>query len=279
MRANKKCWETVTILIASLVILSVPVSAGRQYNPTLGRFMQPDPIVQNYYNPQNLNRYSYTLNNPMKYTDPTGHVVVYVGGLGSLGALLGGSGSGGLIASIDQSILLNSPNIHGLENTLGSFKAGYYKRGGWGYLSPQGSMAMEAGIAPFQQDIKEYGSPTFDYGFDAGEGYTGGLGIAVPREGKDFDYKNLNKFSVEGTVTLLPTDVNAPVPASVYGTQSNTQVNTVVDAPTIVNTASKAGAVVKNVFNTISRTFQEAVERSRARAEAIMAARKNRGRS
>ena len=46
---------------------------GRIYDPLLGRFLQPDPIVQEPYNSQNFNRYSYVLNNPLVYTDPTGY--------------------------------------------------------------------------------------------------------------------------------------------------------------------------------------------------------------
>ena len=46
---------------------------GRVYDPVLGRFLSPDPIVQAPYDGQSLNRYSYARNNPLKYTDPTGH--------------------------------------------------------------------------------------------------------------------------------------------------------------------------------------------------------------
>ncbi len=45
---------------------------GRVYDPTLGRFLSADPIVQSQFNPQSLNRYSYVLNNPLSYTDPSG---------------------------------------------------------------------------------------------------------------------------------------------------------------------------------------------------------------
>jgi RHS repeat-associated protein len=45
---------------------------ARYYDPTIGRFVSPDTIVQNYTNPQCFNRYSYVLNNPLKYVDPTG---------------------------------------------------------------------------------------------------------------------------------------------------------------------------------------------------------------
>lgn len=46
---------------------------ARYYNPKLGRFISPDPIVPSAFNPQSLNRYTYVLNNPVRYTDPTGH--------------------------------------------------------------------------------------------------------------------------------------------------------------------------------------------------------------
>ncbi|MDB4582941.1 FG-GAP-like repeat-containing protein [Draconibacterium sp.] len=48
---------------------------GRLYDPIVGRFLEPDPAVQNTFSTQNLNRYSYCLNNPLKYTDPTGWVM------------------------------------------------------------------------------------------------------------------------------------------------------------------------------------------------------------
>lgn len=46
---------------------------GRVYDPVLGRFLSPDPIVQAPGNSQSWNRYSYVFNNPMKYTDPSGY--------------------------------------------------------------------------------------------------------------------------------------------------------------------------------------------------------------
>jgi len=47
--------------------------AWRYYDPTLGRFIQPDTIIPNPFNPQEFNRYSYCNNNPLNYTDPSGH--------------------------------------------------------------------------------------------------------------------------------------------------------------------------------------------------------------
>lgn len=53
---------------------------GRVYDPTLGRFMSPDPFVQAPYNTQSYNRYSYVFNNPLSFTDPSGYYCVTTGG-------------------------------------------------------------------------------------------------------------------------------------------------------------------------------------------------------
>ncbi|QSQ18773.1 VCBS repeat-containing protein [Pyxidicoccus parkwayensis] len=45
---------------------------GRMYDPTLARFLSPDPLMKGPRTSQTLNRYSYVLNNPLRYTDPTG---------------------------------------------------------------------------------------------------------------------------------------------------------------------------------------------------------------
>ncbi len=46
---------------------------ARWHDQDIGRFVQADTVVPDWYNPQTLNRYSYTLNNPVKYRDPAGH--------------------------------------------------------------------------------------------------------------------------------------------------------------------------------------------------------------
>lgn len=46
---------------------------GRVYDPVLGRFLQPDPFIEDMTDLQDLNRYSYVGNNPLSYTDPTGY--------------------------------------------------------------------------------------------------------------------------------------------------------------------------------------------------------------
>ena len=46
---------------------------GRIYDPSIGRFLSPDPFIQAPEIAQNFNRYSYVLNNPLKFTDPSGY--------------------------------------------------------------------------------------------------------------------------------------------------------------------------------------------------------------
>ena len=48
---------------------------ARLYDPLLGRFLQPDPYVQDPDGTQNFNRYSYALNNPLRYTDESGEII------------------------------------------------------------------------------------------------------------------------------------------------------------------------------------------------------------
>lgn len=49
---------------------------ARLYDPLIGRFLSPDPYVQEAWNSQNYNRYSYCLNNPLKYYDPSGDLFI-----------------------------------------------------------------------------------------------------------------------------------------------------------------------------------------------------------
>jgi RHS repeat-associated protein len=56
---------------------------ARYYDPSLGRWSQPDSIISDQHNPQDWDRYVYSRNNPVKYTDPSGHSPTwwdYIGG-------------------------------------------------------------------------------------------------------------------------------------------------------------------------------------------------------
>ncbi|HEY4788280.1 MAG TPA: RHS repeat-associated core domain-containing protein, partial [Bacteroidales bacterium] len=64
---------------------------GRIYDPVLGRFLSPDPIVADPTSTQDYNRYSYCGNSPLMYTDPSGYIKAtqYRGIIG-----VGGGGGG-----------------------------------------------------------------------------------------------------------------------------------------------------------------------------------------
>jgi RHS repeat-associated protein len=54
-------------------MLGLYTYGARWYQPSLGRFLQPDTVVPEPGNPQSLNRYTYVYNNPLRYIDPSGH--------------------------------------------------------------------------------------------------------------------------------------------------------------------------------------------------------------
>jgi len=48
---------------------------ARWYDPSVGRFLNRDPLPGSRHNPLTLNRYTYALNNPTRFTDPNGRSV------------------------------------------------------------------------------------------------------------------------------------------------------------------------------------------------------------
>ena len=61
---------------------------ARLYDAALGRFLSPDPYVQNPLMTQNYNRYTYAMNNPLVYIDQDGELVWFVPVI--VGVLIGG---------------------------------------------------------------------------------------------------------------------------------------------------------------------------------------------
>ena len=49
---------------------------ARLYDPVIGRFISPDPYVQDAESTQGFNRYSYCLNNPLRYSDESGKFII-----------------------------------------------------------------------------------------------------------------------------------------------------------------------------------------------------------
>jgi RHS repeat-associated protein len=75
---------------------------GRVYDPRIGRFVSPDPIVQFPTFSQSYNRYAYVFNSPMSFTDPSGLALVSVTIDGKGGISV--SGPAGVIRSIASAI-------------------------------------------------------------------------------------------------------------------------------------------------------------------------------
>ncbi len=92
-------------------------TGARYYNPTQGRFTQPDPSGQE------QNRYTYASCNPINNSDPSGLSVCF--GLGAAGASLGVIGGGIFIASLFvDSTVIGLPEGLGLGVIAGLFGAG-----------------------------------------------------------------------------------------------------------------------------------------------------------
>ena len=69
---------------------------GRLYDPQLGRFLSPDPIVAAPGSSQSWNSYSYVSNSPLSYVDPGGQFQAGIGcNIGYVMCMNGGNTSGG----------------------------------------------------------------------------------------------------------------------------------------------------------------------------------------
>ena len=69
---------------------------GRIHDPTLGRFLSPDPLVADPGSAQAWNGYSYVSNSPMSHVDPSGMIQAGPGcNIGGVMCLGGGSGAAG----------------------------------------------------------------------------------------------------------------------------------------------------------------------------------------
>lgn len=82
---------------------------GRIYDPELGRFLSPDPIVQSPGFSQSWNRYSYVMNSPLSYTDPSGFVRQSASGLCRPPVCLNATGPDGSSGSVGGSTSVQMP--------------------------------------------------------------------------------------------------------------------------------------------------------------------------
>lgn len=103
---------------------------ARLYDPVLGRFLNPDPFVQEPGNSQNFNRYSYCLNNPLKYSDRNGKFFI------ELALVLAGAYIGGAVAN-DWQMNPFKWNYNSFNTYLGMGLGGLFGYvGGYGLANP-----------------------------------------------------------------------------------------------------------------------------------------------
>jgi RHS repeat-associated protein len=122
---------------------------ARLYDPVLGRFLSPDPYVQDPLFSQSYNRYSYALNNPLLYTDPTGEFffTAILGPLGMLidaacwGAVIGGATYTASVALSDGGFSNWNWGDFGKSAGIGAL-SGFVTAGIGQMFGPVGSMGL-----------------------------------------------------------------------------------------------------------------------------------------
>jgi peptidoglycan L-alanyl-D-glutamate endopeptidase CwlK len=121
---------------------------ARWYDPSMGRFLQPDPVIADPYDPQGLSRYSYVRNDPVGRVDPSGawslSANAYAGQIGNsgfTGIVLGLGFSGGGSYRVSASALIGGvPIAHYTQalQVLGNLAAAV-KVGGFQFFNQLGT--------------------------------------------------------------------------------------------------------------------------------------------
>jgi RHS repeat-associated protein len=148
---------------------------GRVVDPTLGRFLSPDPFVQDPSNTQSLNRYSYVFNNPLSATDPSGYlslkeaagivvgavVSYYVGPwAGNWVAGWGGAFASGIGNGIAAGAITGAAAGATSTVAMGGSASAAFRSAGYGALSGAvfGGVASKLGAdAGFWKEVGAYG--------------------------------------------------------------------------------------------------------------------------
>lgn len=133
---------------------------ARYYSPSLGRFLQTDPL--HYVDGPNL--YTYVTNNPVNLIDPLGFWTVQIGGTGSGGLAGGGSASAGFVFGYSKA--------HGFQ--IGA----YQTLAGGGYAGGGGSLTMDFTWSP-NPNVQQLCGMGASVGASGGAGLTGGGEINV----------------------------------------------------------------------------------------------------
>ncbi len=113
---------------------------ARYYDPSLGKFITPDTIVQNPSDPRTLNRYSYAGNNPVNLVDPNGH---WFWAAIIIGAILGGASAAVNDQPIWKGVLVGATS--GLFVGAGSAAFGFWGAVGGGMMGGALSSGVNGG--------------------------------------------------------------------------------------------------------------------------------------
>ncbi|MFH1202246.1 MAG: RHS repeat-associated core domain-containing protein [Candidatus Omnitrophota bacterium] len=152
---------------------------ARYYDPTIGRFITPDSIVQAPSDPQSLNRYSQSRNNPITYIDPNGR---WFWAAIIIGAILGGGSAAANHQPIWQGVLMGA--LGGLMIGGGAAAFGFWGAVGGGMIAGASNSAVFGGNIGFGALIGGlgagigYGLGSWASGWNEGS-FWGQLGAAV----------------------------------------------------------------------------------------------------
>jgi RHS repeat-associated protein len=150
---------------------------GRIYDPRLGRFLSPDPIVQAPLASQSFNRYSYVFNNPLRYTDPSGYmaaavVTYYDSWYGGYVAVPGGGGVGGSAVYSDPYLRDGELNEDIYVTAPGETMSPEFRQFLWRMLNigGGGTMGVISGVVPggHQLPVPEDQAPEFYRAYSSG---------------------------------------------------------------------------------------------------------------
>ena len=138
---------------------------ARLYDPALGRFLMPDPLIQDPESTQNFNRYTYCLNNPLKYTDESGEYALVddlIAGL--IGGVVNWAGNG----------------CYFTWEGLSYFGVGFAGGTASLYISPVASSALVAAANSvigqgFSSDSNKWNGSKINYGRALFDGVVGGV--------------------------------------------------------------------------------------------------------
>ena len=169
---------------------------GRVYDPALGRFLSPDPLVGNRGSAQAWNGYSYVSNSPMSFVDPSGlSQAPGGGGCNLVGVMCGAAGGGFGLASVVSThrflyvdiffsvsslITLDWGSGSGVIYNYSGESDPYFGGWGWGsfdafagvsygysYWSGSAQVTSQVAVASVLNIThRDIGAPSFDFGFD-----------------------------------------------------------------------------------------------------------------